>query len=137
MGRWIARAAASPLVWLLAIGFMVGLALLYRYAPDRDEPEWAWVSWGAVIAVVVWVVASLLFRLYTANFGSYNETYGSLAAVVMLLLWLLITSFVVLLGAQINAEMEHQTTVDTTEGPDRPMGDRDATMADTVGAASD
>jgi membrane protein len=95
------------------------------------------VSWGAVIAVVLWVAASLLFRLYAANFGSYDETYGSLAAVVMLLLWLLITAFVVLLGAQINAEMEHQTTVDTTEGPDRPIGDRDATMADTVGAASE
>ena len=101
--------------------------------PTVTMPKWRWVSWGSVVAVVVWLVASVLFRIYAANFGSYDQSYGSLAAVVVLLLWLYITAFVVLLGAQINAEMEHQTAVDTTRGPDRPLGQRGAVMADTIG----
>ena len=118
---------------LLLAGFAGGLAVLYRYAPDRDEPEWRWVSWGSVVAVGVWLLASIGFRIYAASFASYDESYGSLGAVVVLLLWLHLTAFAVLLGAQINAELEHQTAHDTTEGPDRPMGERDAVMADTRG----
>lgn len=121
---------------VLMIGFAVGLAVLYRYAPDRDEPQWQWVSWGAAVAVVLWIVASIGFKIYTSTFGSYSESYGSLAAVVVLMLYLFITAFVVLLGAQINSEMEHQTARDTTEGPDEPIGHRDAVMADTVGPAA-
>lgn len=121
---------------VLLAGFMVGLAVLYRYAPHRDEPEWRWVSWGSAIAVLLWVIASIGFRIYAANFASYDESYGSLGAVVVLLLWLQITAFVVLLGAQINAELEHQTAHDTTVGRDRPMGDRNATMADTLGEST-
>lgn len=120
----------------LLAGFMAGLAVLYRYAPHRDEPEWRWVSRGSAIAVMLWVLASIGFRIYAANFASYDESYGSLGAVVVLLLWLQITAFVVLLGAQINAELEHQTAHDTTEGPQRPMGERNATMADTLGEAT-
>jgi membrane protein len=118
---------------ILLAGFMAGLAVLYRYAPDRDEPEWRWVSWGSVIAVALWLVASIGFRVYAANFASYDESYGSLGAVVVLLLWLLITALAVLVGAEVNAELEHQTAHDTTEGPDRPMGRRNAEMADTLG----
>jgi membrane protein len=121
---------------LLLAGFAIGLSILYRYAPFRDEPEWRWVSWGSAIAVVLWLVASLAFRIYAANFANYDESYGSLGAVVILLLWLLITAFVVLLGAEINAELEHQTLVDSTEGHPEPMGQRDAVMADTVGRST-
>ncbi len=122
---------------VLMAGFLVGLAVLYRVGPDRSSPQWKWVSWGAVAAVVLWIVASVVFRIYTANFSSYNETYGSLAAVIVLMLWLLITALAVLIGAEINSEMEHQTAVDSTVDADRPIGERDATVADTVGATAD
>ena len=118
---------------ILLGGFMAGLAVLYRYAPDRDEPEWRWVSWGAAIAVALWLVASIGLRIYAANFGNFDESYGTLGAVVVLMLWLLITALAVLVGAEINAELEHQTAHDTTTGPDRPMGRRNAQMADTLG----
>lgn len=122
---------------ILAAAFVIGLAVLFRVGPDRSNPQWKWVSWGAVAAVVLWIVVSVVFRIYTANFASYNETYGSLAAVVVLMLWLFITALSVLIGAQINSEMEHQTAVDSTVDPDRPIGQRDAVMADTVGEAAD
>jgi membrane protein len=122
---------------VLVVGFVLGLAVLYRHGPHRDAPKWRWVSWGSAVAVVIWLVASILFRVYAANFASYDQSYGSLAAVVVLLLWLYITAFAVLLGAQLNAEMEHQTAVDTTRGPERPLGQRGAVMADTIGRSSD
>lgn len=132
-----ARSLVSVARWpLLAIVMMLGLALLYRFAPDREPPRWRWVSWGSVIATVLWLVASALFSFYVARFGSYNETYGSMAAVVVLMLWLFLTALCVLLGAEINSELEHQTARDTTTGPDQPMGRRDAYVADTVGEGS-
>jgi membrane protein len=98
--------------WPVLLAAFTGLlAVLYRYAPDRDEPHWQWVSWGSGIAVLLWLVASIGFRLYTANFASYDESYGSLGAVVILLLWLHITAFAVLLGAEINAELEMADTL--------------------------
>lgn len=124
----------SVLRWpALAVVAMIGLAALYRYAPDRDEPRWQWVSLGAVVATVLWLVGSSLFSLYANKFGSFNETYGTLSAVIVLLLWLSLTAFFILLGAEINAESEHQTVRDSTEGPERPKGERDAYVADTVG----
>lgn len=129
-----ARWAAGILPYLaLTAGFAAGLAVLYRYAPDRDEPQWRWTSWGAGIATAVWIVASLLFSLYASRFGSFNETYGSLAAVVVLMLWLMITAFSIILGAEINAEMEAQTERDTTVGEEQPMGERGAEKADALG----
>jgi membrane protein len=129
-------AAAAALRWgrwpLLAVLAVIGLAAVYRYAPDRDKPRRRWVSWGAVIAGVLWLAGSALFSFYVSTFGSYNETYGSLAGVIVLLLWLWLSSFVVLLGAEINAEAEHQTVADTTDGPPQPMGVRDAHVADTT-----
>lgn len=142
VGPWVreitgsnaAGLAAQVVTWLLAgVAFVVGIAVLYKAGPNRDDPEWRWVSVGSIVAMTLWLVASVLFRVYVANFASYNETYGSLAAVVILLFWLYITCFVVLLGAEINAELEHQTRADTTVGADRPMGRRDAEMADTLG----
>ena len=130
------RALILVVRWpLLALLGLVALALIYRYSPDRDAPRWRWVSHGALFAVVVWVIASVLFSLYTSNFGQYNETYGALGAVVVVMLWLYITAYVVIVGAEINAEMERQTAVDTTVGPKRKLGRRAAYAADTVGEA--
>lgn len=108
------------------------LALIYKYAPDRDRPQFKWVNWGSVIATVLWVVGSLLFSWYVNNFGSYNETYGAVAAVIIMMLWFNLTSFIILLGAEINSELEHQTAKDTTIGKPEPMGSRNAYHADHV-----
>lgn len=126
--------AVRVLRWVLLAGILLfSLAVVYRYAPDRDRPKWRWVSWGSGIAVVLWLGASWLFSFYVSNFGSYDKTYGSLAAVVILLMWLFISSYIVLLGAEINSEMEHQTKRDSTSGPEEPLGERGAHHADTVG----
>ena len=133
-----ARIAIQILRWpAVAIFVILGLAVLYRYAPDRDEPKWSWVSPGAVIATVVWLVASVGFSIYVSNFGSYNETYGSLGAVIIVMLWLFITALSMILGAEINAEAERQTRRDTTSGEPAPMGRRAAYAADTLGEGSD
>ncbi len=129
--------------WLfIAALFVVALGVLYRVGPQRDSPDWAWVTPGALVGVAAFVVATLGFSFYVSNFGSYNETYGSLAAVVVLLLWLFISSFVVLLAGEVNAEMELSTTHDTTVGEPEPPGHRgayvaDHTAADTVGDTAD
>ena len=131
----VGRVVAEVVRWLLLLLLvMLGLAVAYRVAPDRDAPRFAWVSTGAVIATVIWLVASLGFSLYVDNFGSYGKTYGSLAAVVVMLLWLWITCYIVLLGAEINAESEAQTVADTTKGPEEPLGERNAVKADSLPA---
>ncbi|HEX5096732.1 MAG TPA: YihY/virulence factor BrkB family protein [Acidimicrobiia bacterium] len=130
--RWIFNVLRWP---LLAVGMIFALAVVYRVGPDRDDPKWRWISWGAVFATIAWIIASVLFSIYTSNFGSYNETYGSLGAVIVLMLWLYLSALLVLLGAELNSEIEHQTARDTTVGPERPMGARRARMADEVGAA--
>jgi len=117
---------------LLVVLIIIALAVAYRLAPDRDAPKFKWTSVGALVAAVLWVLASLGFSLYVNNFGSYNKTYGALAGVVILLLWLYLTSYIILLGAEINAESEKQTKKDTTTGPPAPMGERRAEAADTV-----
>jgi membrane protein len=118
---------------LLVGGFIVSLAVLYRYGPCRNEAQWKWISPGAIVAAALWVLGSAAFSLYVAKFGSYDKTYGSLGAVVVFLMWLYISALAVLLGAEFNSEMERQTKRDTTEGPEKPMGQRGATSADTVG----
>jgi len=133
-----AETALSILRWpALAAAFAAGLAVMYRYAPSRDEAEWRWVTPGAVVATLLWLVASAGFSLYVSSFGSYNETYGSLGGVVIAMLWLFITAYVVILGAELDAEMERQTVRDTTEGRDEPLGQREAQAADTVGATAE
>jgi membrane protein len=112
------------LIAVLAVG------LIYRVGPDRSAPAARWLSVGSVTAVVLWIAASVGMALYVDNFGSYGETYGSLAGVVVLLLWLWITALAVLLGAELNAEAELQTARDTTTGPPQPMGQRGAVKAD-------
>lgn len=118
---------------ILAVTMLLGLAIVYRYGPSRDQPRWAWVSWGAVLATALWLAGSALFSLYVTSFADYNKTYGSMGAVVILLTWFLLTAYAVLLGAEVNAEMERQTYRDTTRGKEEPMGSRRAYAADTVG----
>jgi membrane protein len=118
--------------WIgLLVAVMIALAVLYRFAPDRDAPQMRWTSVGAVVSTIIWLIASLGFSLYVDNFGSYGKTYGALAGVVVLLLWLWITMFVVLLGAEINAEAEQQTVKDSTVGDPQPIGSRGAVKADS------
>jgi membrane protein len=117
---------------LIAVLVSIALAVLYRVAPDRDGPKMRWVSVGAAAATVLWLLASIGFSLYVANFSNYAKTYGALAGIVVMLLWLWITSYAILLGAEINAESEQQTVRDTTKGPEAPLGERDAVKADSV-----
>jgi membrane protein len=117
---------------LLAVIVMAGLAVVYKYGPHRNPPQLRWASWGAVIATILWLIGSGLFTLYVNNFGKFGETYGSFAGIIVLMLWLLMTAFVVLLGAEINAEMERQTAADTTVGEPEPMGARGAEPADST-----
>ncbi|RZL83200.1 MAG: YihY/virulence factor BrkB family protein [Sphingomonas sp.] len=130
-------AFAAPLVtgglWLGTALVASGLiAVVYRYGPDREDAKWTWLTPGAVFASVGALLATFLFGLYVSHFAGYNATYGALGAVVSFLMWLYVTAFVVLLGAELNAEIERQTAQDTTTGPDTPMGERGATMADTT-----
>jgi membrane protein len=128
----------SAVRWpILAVLVMGMLAVLYRYAPSREKPRWQWVSPGAIAATILWVIGSALFSLYVGRFGSYNETYGSLGAVVVLLLWFWLSSYIILAGAELNAELERQTAQDTTTPPRKPMGARGARMADTVAQGAD
>lgn len=126
LSRWLILAAMS----------VFGLAVLFRYGPARDDAEWKWLTPGAVAACSIWIVASVGFSAYVSNFGSYNESFGSMAGVIILLMWLWISAFIVLLGAELNAEMEAQTKADTTVGQDEPMGSRDAEKADKLGEAA-
>jgi membrane protein len=111
-GKW-------PMLLVLVV---LMLSLLYRFGPSRDRPRWQWVTWGSIFAALLWLGASLLFSWYAANFGSYNKTYGSLGAVVGFMTWIWLSSIVVLIGAMLNAELEHQTVRDTTVGRPPPLG---------------
>ena len=128
--KWLLLLLQWP---LLIVVSMLGLAILYRYAPDRERPQWRWVSEGAIAATFLWIVASVGFTVYVANFNSYDKTYGSLGGVIILLTWLYLSAFIVLFGAVINNQSERQTHRDSTEGPSKPMGQRGARAADTVG----
>lgn len=122
VARWVA----------LVVFAVVALAVLYRFAPDRDNAKLVWVGVGSIAATLLWVVGSAGFSLYVSNFGKYGKTYGTLAGVVVLLLWLFLTSYIVLFGAEVNAEAERQTARDTTQGPQEPMGERREVAADSV-----
>src|SRR3954451_8026808 len=109
---------------VMALVIAVGLPLIYRYAPSRDEPKWRWISWGSVFAAVGWLAFSAAFSFYAANFGTFNKTYGSLGAAIGFMLWMWLSPAVILLGGKLNAEMEHQTELDTTAGGPEPLGKR-------------
>ena len=125
LGRWPAMFAILTLA----------LAAIYRYGPSREAPQWRWITWGSALAAILWLGISALFSWYASSFGKFNETYGSLGAVVGFMTWLWISAIVILLGAELDAEMEHQTARDTTTGSPKSMGARGARVADTVGAA--
>ena len=133
-----ARVAIGILRWpALALAMVVALSVLYRIGPDRDDPKWRWATVGSITATVLWLIGSGLFSLYAARFGKYEDTYGALAAVVVVMLWLYLTAYAIVLGAELNAESERQTTKDTTSGRHRPLGERDAEAADTVGPTAE
>jgi membrane protein len=121
---------------LLYFVILFALACLYRYGPSRTKPRWRWVTWGSAIAGGIWIIGSLLLSWYIANFGNYNATYGSLGAVIGFMVWIWLSTIIVLLGGEVNAEMEHQTAKDTTDGERKPLGTRGAQMADNIGKAS-
>lgn len=123
VGRWA----------LMLVLIVFGVSLLYRYGPSRETAKWRWISWGSGLATVVWIVASIGFSYYLQNFANYNATYGSLGAVIGFMLWAWISVVILIVGAEINAEMEHQTARDSTTGDPKPMGERGATVADTLG----
>jgi len=134
------RAAAlglSFLRWPMILAlFILGLSLLYRFGPSRQPAKWRWVSWGAAFAALSIVVISLALSWYLSNLADYNKTYGSLGAVIGLLTWMWLCACSILIGAELNAEMEHQTAKDTTTGMPKPMGSRGSEMADTLGQSS-
>lgn len=129
----VASLLVQVLTWILS-GAMVSaiFAIFFRFAPDRRAAKWRWLTLGSIVATMLWVLITLGFGFYVANLSSYNATYGSLAAVVVFLVWLSWSAYAVLLGAELNAETERQTLVDSTVGPDKPIGQRGAVMADNV-----
>ena len=127
------EATVNLLRWPILFGGMVaGTGLLYAFGPCRTRPRIVWITWGALLAGLLWLAASALISWYAASFADFNKTYGSLGAVVVLQTWLWLTALVVIAGAKLNAEAEHQTRVDTTAGPPKPMGERGARVADTL-----
>lgn len=128
---------AAWLVQILSFGIMTlvllcGLSLLYRYGPCRQRPQWRWVTPGSLVATVLWMAASALFSLYVGRFATYDASYGPLGAVVAMMMWFYVTAYAVLLGAELNSELELQTAVDSTDGPPRPLGSRGAYVADHI-----
>ena len=127
--RWVLQIIGWLVLLLLVF---VALAILYRIGPDRVAPRMVWVSVGAAVATVMWLAASIGFSIYASTFGNYAKTYGVFAGIVVLLFWLWLSMYAVLLGAEINAESEQQTTADTTKGPEKPLGERGAAKANSV-----
>ena len=127
------RLARWPILLVLVI---VGLAVLYRFGPSRRKPRWQWLSVGSIFAAAAWLITSALLSWYLTNFANYNATYGSLGAGIGMMMWMWVSSIVILFGAELNSEIEHQTTRDSTIQGDKPLGRRGAVMADTVGKAA-
>jgi membrane protein len=134
---WVGEILVRVLRWpLLLMLIVIGLAILYRYAPSRREPRWQWLSVGSVLAALAWLISSGLLSWYLSNFANYDATYGSLGAGIGLMMWMWISCIVILLGAELNSEVEHQTARDSTVHGDKPLGARGARSADTVGRAA-
>jgi len=127
----------SILRWpFLLVLVLLGLAVLYRFGPSRREPKWKWITVGSLFATVAWLAGSALFSWYLQKFANYDATYGSLGAAIGLMMWMWLSAIVILFGAELNSEIEHQTARDSTVGQEeKPLGTRGAAMADTVGAA--
>jgi membrane protein len=132
MTEEIVRFARWP---ALTAAMLLGLSVLYRYGPSRRAAKWQWISVGAAFATLTWFAGSAALSYYFAHFANYDATYGSLGAAIGTMMWMWMSAIVVLFGAELNSEIEHQTAQDTTVGSEKPLGARGATMADTVGAA--
>lgn len=130
LSEWIMSALRWPMI---AVVMLAGLAVLYRYGPSRRQPQWQWLSVGSVFACVFWIIGSVGLSIYLSNFADYDATYGTLGAAIGLMTWMYLSAIVVLIGAELNAEIEHQTAVDSTVGGNKPIGQRGAVMADTLG----
>jgi membrane protein len=130
VGAFLVRWLRWPLLAALAL---FGVATLYRYGPARAKARWRWVTPGSLLATALWLVGSALFSWYVSSFGKYDKVYGSVGVIIIVLTWFLLSAYAVILGAELNAELERQTAVDTTTGPPRPLGQRGAYAADTVG----
>jgi membrane protein len=133
LGGWtefLLRFLRWPVLLCLVI---LGLAVLYRFGPSRESPRWEWLTVGSGFAAVAWLVGSALLSWYLANFANYDATYGSLGAAIGMMIWMWMSAIVILLGAELNSEIEHQTARDSTTGHEKPLGQRGAAMADTVG----
>jgi membrane protein len=130
--KFIVSLARWPLLFLVLLG---ALGILYRFGPSRRAPRWEWLSVGTLAAAVLWIVGSSLLSWYLSNFGNYNATYGSLGAAIGLMMWMWMSAIIVLCGAELNSEIERQTALDTTVGRPKPLGARDAVVADTLGPA--
>lgn len=133
--RWLGELALLIQTGAWVSAFVLGtwgFALIMRYGPDRRPAKWRWLTPGAIVATALWMASSFGFSLYVAFIANYSATYGSLSAVVVFLMWLYLSAYGALLGALINAELERQTAADSTAGPDRPIGERGAVVADTV-----
>ena len=135
MGPALVAVLRWPALFVLV---MLGLAVLYRFGPSRREPQWQWVSVGSLFAAAAWLAGSGLLSWYLGKFAHYDETYGSLGAAIGLMIWMWLSITVILVGAELNSEIEHQTARDSTVGSgEKPLGARGAAMADTVGAAAE
>jgi len=134
----MAGSVVQAVRWLLLFGIAVlSLAVVYRFATDRKAPKWRWVTPGSFIAATLWLLGSALFSMYVRNWGSYGRVYGALGGVVVLVLWFYLSGYIIVLGAEINAELERQTAKDTTSGAPKPQGARGARSADTVGPTAE
>lgn len=134
----MAETVLTVLRWpVLLVLIAFGITLLYRYGPSREQAKLSWVTWGSATAAILWLIGSLGVSYYLSNIANYNATYGTLGALIGFLFWTWISSIIVIFGAEVNAELEHQTARDSTTGPEQPMGQRGAYMADTLGKASD
>ena len=124
----------APLRWpVMFVGYVAALTLIYRMGPCRARARWRWLTPGALTAATLSVLTSFLFSWFLGNFVR-TDTYGPLAAMMAFLLWTWVTVQIILMGAELNAEIEHQTALDTTTGAPAPLGERGAVMADSVGA---
>jgi membrane protein len=136
LGGWVEtllRFLRWPLLLCLAI---FGLAVLYRFGPSRESPRWEWLPAGSGFAAIAWLGGLALLSWYLANCANYDATYGSLGAAIGMMIWMWMSSIVILLGAELNSEVGHQTARDSTTGHERPRSQRGAEMADTVGRST-
>jgi membrane protein len=137
IGGW-SETLIKYLRWpVLGFFIWIALAILYRFGPCREQPKWRWVTWGSTVAALLWIITSISFSWYVSSFGSYDRAYGALGAIIGFMTWIWLSATVILIGAELNAGMENQTARDSTVGAERPLGQRGAVVADTIGARAD